>query len=580
MSNLNPVESYVTIFEVFPDIKNDLTTFADLLKKLSRTDSIFWCSRLNNIMSSKKLSSKEKQQFGVSQFLSIEDINYLNNHIHDKKNTTLFFRGQILELLRWVILYCNDQVNDGRTFEELETRRTFAKVLLIASDIWERRIFKNWSFQNGDIQAEKIYVLGSIRKIVESTLSLPEQEKIFGRGWTIFNEYLPQFYNSFHLDFFSITGLSLEEYFICLVTMITNFIKDDSTNIFKIDKISDDSKVSSLFQKYLNLESQDAAELMSSLWQETAITQDSIPQYDYKPIREKPVFVAKDGRGIIMDPNFFCEKALIGPLFYISKKFGNQVFIHFGKAFEKYSCDILKRMYPESNKIYNRLCCNIELLTKRGDTIGEIDACLNDLNDIILFEMKSIFIRDDSYLASPEKFVKILREKYGVTQNGSSKSVKGVGQLARIICELIINREEINGLDFSKVQKVFPVLLVHDSLLHSPLYGEFLATEFKELIVPDFILPNGDMIKNNICILPLILMTIDELENIETANEHYGMKQFLIDYSIECPDRKVSINNYVANSKKYNFYHNKYLSSKSIDIMQKAAKYVFNYSFD
>ena len=585
MSNLNPVESYITIFDVFPDTKNDLASFIDLLKGLSKTDSIIWCSRLNIIMSSTTLSYNEKQQYGVKQFLSSEDINNLNRAIQNqgKKTATLFFRGQILELLRWIVLYCKDYANDGNTFENLETRRTFAKALLIASDIWEKRIFKNWYFNDEDIETKKKLVLGSVRKIIESQLSTPELEKTFGRGWTLFNEYLPQFYKSFYSDFQNTTGLSIEEYFICLVSLITNFIKDDSTNIFQIDRLGNDPQSFSLFRNYIKLESQNSYELRTSLWRRTITDLDyisSVPEYDYKPIREKPIFFTENGRGIIIDPIFYCERALIGPLFYVSKQCGNQVFSLFGKAFEKYSCDILQRMYPEPKNLCKRLFCNIELPTKRGVNIGEIDACLNDVYELVLFEMKAIFIRDNAYLDSPDKLLEIIKEKYGVTQTYNSKSIKGVGQLARIINEVVLNKMEVNGLDLCKVQKIYPVLVVHDSLLHSPLYGEFLASEFKELIAPDSILSNGEMIKTDTRILPLILMTIEELENIETASEHFGMKEFLNDYSIECPDRKVSINNFVANSKKYTFYHNKYLASKSLDIIQKTGKYMFNDTFN
>ena len=144
MANLNPVETYTTVSDVFPDIKNDLNSFTELIKGLSKTDSIIWCSRLNIILGNLNLTDDEKQRFGVGQFLSDEDISYLNQSIkrQGKKSAILFFRGQILELLRWIVLYCEDNYNDGITFEDPEIRRTFAKALLLSSDIWGERIFK------------------------------------------------------------------------------------------------------------------------------------------------------------------------------------------------------------------------------------------------------------------------------------------------------------------------------------------------------------------------------------------------------------------------------------------------------
>ena len=180
---------------------------------------------------------------------------------------------------------------------------------------------RNWRFNNEGIETQKKLVLGSFRKSIESHRGNPELEKILGRGWTLFKDYLPQIYSSFYSDFQKATGLSIEEYYICLVSFITNFMKEDSTNIFHIDNLGNDSRSSELLQKYVKLESQNSQELKTSLWSNTF---DSPSDFGYKSIREKPIFITEDGRGIIIDPLFYCERALIGPLFYISKLKGSQ----------------------------------------------------------------------------------------------------------------------------------------------------------------------------------------------------------------------------------------------------------------
>lgn len=192
MANLNPIETYISVSEVFPDTKNDFYDFVHLLKTLSKTDSIFWCARLNIVLSSTALTQNEKQQFCVSQLLSAEDIKILNDAVtkKGKKSALLFFRRQILELLRWILLYCNDSDNDGNTFEDIETRRTFAKALLISSNIWGEQNFKIWHFDGEDIETQRKMVLGSVRKSIEATQCVPPLETTFGRGWVLFNEYL------------------------------------------------------------------------------------------------------------------------------------------------------------------------------------------------------------------------------------------------------------------------------------------------------------------------------------------------------------------------------------------------------
>ena len=111
---------FLPVSEVFPDTKSDFETFKSLLGNLSRTDSLFWCARLNLIISDPEATHIKKQQAGLSQFFTQEEINKVNSFV--KKNggaerITVFFRGQILELVRWITLYCHDFPEDGIPME-------------------------------------------------------------------------------------------------------------------------------------------------------------------------------------------------------------------------------------------------------------------------------------------------------------------------------------------------------------------------------------------------------------------------------------------------------------------------------
>ena len=90
---------------------------------------------------------------------------------------------------------------------------------------------------------------------------------------------------------------------------------------------------------------------------------------------------------------------------------------------------------------------------------------------------------------------------------------------------------------------------------------------------------NGEYEKGNIKIKPLILMTIDDLENLETSIEHFGFRQLLADYSSACRDRLMSLHNFFSTSKYGNHaYHNRWLASKSLEILDKAMFHVFQRS--
>ena len=89
--------------------------------------------------------------------------------------------------------------------------------------------------------------------------------------------------------------------------------------------------------------------------------------------------------------------------------------------------------------------------------------------------MKGVWLREVSFGPDlAESLLGLLRKKYVKTAEGN----KGIGQLAKILTAIC--RGEWLGLDgeFRKVQRVMPVLLVHDRLLESPGFGWFFAQEF------------------------------------------------------------------------------------------------------
>ncbi len=295
--------------------------------------------------------------------------------------------------------------------------------------------------------------------------------------------------------------------------------------------------------------------------------------FNYLPIREKPIFCTSDGRAIILDPVFFSEKLTIGPLFLVPKTRREKAFTNFGKAFENYVCDILKRMFPDLSKVTNkRINCNIVCKTQDKQEF-EIDACLNDITEVVFFETKTGLIREDKILVEDyELYLKHLREKYVQTEDDN----KGIGQLAKIV-EFLASRTWLGeNQEFSKAKKIYPVLIVQDPLLSAPVYGEFFASEFLKLLIPDSPASNGKFLIGNLEVALPIIITIDELENLEASIEHFGFRDMLSDYSISCPDRLVTLHNFIASSP-YNkqLYQSKNVANSSIEIVNKSKKAFF-----
>ena len=378
----------------------------------------------------------------------------------------------------------------------------------------------------------------------------------------------------------------MEEYYICLSAIIANFMNPQKgPGIFDSNTLGDSTLCRDLFQKYLGLESQSIDELQDALWGQSSVGEtfdQDIPSYDYRPLREKPILCAQDGRAIILDPVFYSEKAFVGPLFLLTRgksdDKANEIFGAFGNAFEGYACDILKRMFPDiSGVVTKRLSCNIRGTDQQGNEI-EIDACLNDITEIVLFEMKAVWIREDGILTeNHERYLQHLRKKYSVTRGTSrDRKRKGIGQLARVIKALASKEWLGQNPEFSQVRLIYPVLVVHDPLLAAPVYGSFFSSEFKTLLSPDAEFPSGELRKEYVRIAPLIVMTIRVLEDLETSIEHFGFRDLLADYSRSCPDRLTSLHDFIAFSDYRNkMFFNRSLAAKGVEILQKSQEAVF-----
>jgi hypothetical protein len=84
---------------------------------------------------------------------------------------------------------------------------------------------------------------------------------------------------------------------------------------------------------------------------------------------------------------------------------------------------------------------------------------------------------------------------------------------------------------------IHPALLVHDTRLNAPVYGTFLDADFRALLGT---VPPGKRV------MPLTVMTIADLENLESSVDQFSMRQLLTDYAAPHPDGLVSLHNFMA----------------------------------
>ncbi len=101
---------FVPVSAVFPGIQADIATFVELLRTLSRTDVVFWCARLNLVVTTATDQPYlNRQAFGVNQFFTRDETQLIDRFAQNHKGeVTVFFRGSLLEIVRWAVLVCVD----------------------------------------------------------------------------------------------------------------------------------------------------------------------------------------------------------------------------------------------------------------------------------------------------------------------------------------------------------------------------------------------------------------------------------------------------------------------------------------
>ena len=562
------IAMFVSPDAVFPGLEDTEDKLVDILSELSRDDVLFVCARINTIVCGfGDPDIKGRQERVLHWLCTDEQIDNINSLARRNKHSGLlrvFFRGQLLELMRWASRHCRNLPRNGETFSDLEVRTAFVQAALIAGMLWSKRVYGQRLSGDGEIGTVRRRALSALRKGVEEGNVTPDPDVTIGRGWSLFTHYLPRHFESFANEIYAATDMSVEQYLTCATGLsIYSISNRPEGSIFDIHSVGSATEYRDIFPKFIALESQTPEQLKISLWE-------NFDTHGYRSLREQPIMVVEDGRAIILDPVFFAEKISIGPLFRIvtmgGRRSANEIFGAFGLAFEDYAADILKRMYPTRPGLIDRVSFGARGSNREGHEF-EVDASLVDASSAAVFEMKAAWLREDAVLgADPENFVNHVRTKYGAAVDAAERD-KGVAQLARIM-NAISQGEWLGEMDeFADTGVLYPVLVVHDPRMDAPAFGEFLDHEFQAILSP---------VSAARRVAPLIVMTINDLENLESSVEEFSFAELLATYDREHPDRLRSLHNFLAFSEYANrINRSRYLAKTATEIMERVQHDLF-----
>ena len=548
---------FVPVAVAFPGVSADGETLRCLLEPLHLTDVLFTAARLNLILSDKanddsrdvhwSIRHRNLQSVLVRSFFNEEQVSSIDTYIKVSKagpgDWLVFFRGQLLELIRQACIFCSERPDVPKIETDGTQRARFSEAALIASELWSERVYQGRFSGPGDLEDRRQALLGPFRRSHSETALGPDLPRAFVRGKRLIRELLVAECPGFEELFRSRVRLSLDEYYTWLLVVLTQSLgftsppgtpRVQAVREINVDSFCDEAPhLRETFHRFIACESQTVDELKAALGNQAT-------PYDLNVLRRRPILIARDGRATTVDPVLLAEKACVGPLFHVGE---NRAFDAFGMAVERYGQELLRNMYPSgsSGLLYDRLKCPFEGRDERGRSRQLGDAFLGGSSECFFFEIKGKWLREDVLAGAPEVYQRHIREKY------SGKI--GVGQLARSISMLAKEEWRAEAEELIGVESVFPVMVVYDGRLDAPLHPRFLAMEFARCLVGED--TPGHVRLGKWIIAPLTVMTIDNLEVFEVAVREFGLCELLKDYSRECTDRFVSLHNFMGSFPKY-----------------------------
>jgi hypothetical protein len=534
---------FLNIGAIAPDTAADRDNIIRLLSQIRRDDALLACTRLNALVNGfgPQLSPFDRQARAIAWLCTEGEVAAINRFATEHggtSRTSVFFRGQILELARWCAQYCATHPGNGESFSDPAVRSAFFRAALIASDLWGQRLFAGRLADDGADPTQQLRrALGAFRKNLEEAVEAPHAGMVLGRSRLLFAKYLRKHLADFDARFLAAAGLSFDAFCSCSAALLMyTFAEPPDGHFFRTDYVADKTAFQPQFKAFMALQGQSPERLAEAPAERP---DDSA----FLTLRNRPILNFADGRSAILDPVYFSENLVSQPLFRIlaGPKSGeaNRVFSAFGDAFEHYATDTLDAMYPTGRGLLvKRLQSQVAGKNAAGQEF-KVDAILADIDSAIVFEMKAAWIREDTVLSDdPERFLAELRNKYGQSAKPGERG-KGVAQLARVIGALARREWHGDGGIYRDITLVYPVLTVHDERMAASGLGKFLDAEFQQLLGH---VPRG------IHVHPLIIVTIADLENLTSSVENFSLREFLAAYSSAHPDRMRSVHNFMATS--------------------------------
>ena len=242
---------------------------------------------------------------------------------------------------------------------------------------------------------------------------------------------------------------------------------------------------------------------------------------EFRLWRQYPLVQISEDQILCVDFYFLLEKLQTGVFWIMRNQLekqrrgaGQKIIALWGDIFENYAASIIKRAIDAQAPRVEKYIIAPNYDQRQEDECTDVAIYSSDT--LVLLECKSPILRADTKFSGDfDKLYAELKDK--IIEGEIPEKPKGIKQLCNAIQSLFhteeTQRQNIEGIDISKIKKIYPVLVLSDRIFSVPCMNWFLDLEFQRLL--------GNIHQmENLNIMPLTVLTIEDLESLEPYLSH------------------------------------------------------------
>ncbi len=242
---------------------------------------------------------------------------------------------------------------------------------------------------------------------------------------------------------------------------------------------------------------------------------------EFRLWRRAPLVQISENQILCVDFYFLLEKLQTGVFWIMRDQLekqhqgdGQKIIALWGDIFEDYVASIIKRGIDDQTPRVEKYIIAPKYDQRQEEECTDVAICGSDT--LVLLECKAPILRADTKFSGDfDELYAELKDK--IIEGENSEKPKGIKQLCNAIQSLFhteeTQRQSIEGIDISQIKKIYPVLILSDRIFSVLCMNWFLNSEFQRLLTDIHQMENLD-------IMPLTVLTIEDLESLEPYLSH------------------------------------------------------------